>query len=104
MGRTVPHLSSPPALTVAWTDRLKNGTIAKLALRVAELYQQAKQAADLAPSGTESTAPFAFPEVRSFTEISRQCADKRPSHVGRQPVSRYQSCTLYCRCAVPAKY
>ncbi|BGP27682.1 pH-response regulator protein palA/rim20 [Rhodotorula toruloides] len=54
------------AQEVAWQkavmDRLKNGSVAKLALRVAEFYQQAKQAADVARFGTETTRSFPFPE------------------------------------------
>ncbi|BGP65975.1 hypothetical protein NBRC10512_007362 [Rhodotorula toruloides] len=63
------------AQEVAWQkavmDRLKNGSVAKLALRVAEFYQQAQQAANLARAGTGSSAPFPFPE-----DISRYLAVK----------------------------
>ncbi|BGP03504.1 pH-response regulator protein palA/rim20 [Rhodotorula toruloides] len=63
------------AQEVAWQkavmDRLKNGSVAKLALRVAEFYQQAKQAADGARAGTDFTAPFLFPE-----DVSRYLAVK----------------------------
>ena len=50
---------------VALADRLKNGTVAKVAMRVAELYAAARHAAELARTGSEGAQPFAFPEVRS---------------------------------------
>ncbi|GAA5824059.1 hypothetical protein JCM3770_004945, partial [Rhodotorula araucariae] len=54
------------AQEVAWQkavmDRLKNGTVAKVAMRVAELYAAAHEAAKLARAGSESSQPFAFPE------------------------------------------
>ncbi|BGP35397.1 pH-response regulator protein palA/rim20 [Rhodotorula toruloides] len=62
------------AQEVAWQkavmDRLRNGSVAKLALRVAEFYQQAKQAADGARAGADSTAAFLFPEdVRRYLAV-----------------------------------
>ncbi|BGP51757.1 pH-response regulator protein palA/rim20 [Rhodotorula kratochvilovae] len=63
------------AQEVAWQkavmDRLKNGTVAKVAMRVAELYAAAREAAELARAGSESAQPFAFPE-----EIIRYLAIK----------------------------
>ncbi|TNY20372.1 BRO1-like domain-containing protein [Rhodotorula diobovata] len=54
------------AQEVAWQkavmDRLKNGTVAKIAARVAELYALARGAAELARAGTADAQPFAFPE------------------------------------------
>ncbi|GAA6017786.1 hypothetical protein JCM10207_000501 [Rhodosporidiobolus poonsookiae] len=66
-------LSLAQAQEVAWQkavmDRLKNGTVAKLALKVAELYQQAKGAADRARSFDAQPHVFAFPDelVRFIT-------------------------------------
>ncbi|GAA5947758.1 hypothetical protein JCM3775_002946, partial [Rhodotorula graminis] len=54
------------AQEVAWQkavmDRLKNGTVAKVAMRVAELYAAARDAAELARAGSDNAQPFAFPE------------------------------------------
>ncbi|GAA5908503.1 hypothetical protein JCM8208_002648 [Rhodotorula glutinis] len=54
------------AQEVAWQkavmDRLKNGTVAKVAMRVAELYAAARDAAELARAGSDAAQPFAFPE------------------------------------------
>jgi hypothetical protein len=51
------------------TDKLKNGTIAKLSAKVSELYDEAAQSASQASQGGErQTWPlFMFPFVRSDT-------------------------------------
>ncbi|GAA5850405.1 hypothetical protein JCM9279_001404 [Rhodotorula babjevae] len=69
---SVPNLSAlrdmclAQAQEVAWQkavmDRLKNGTVAKVAMRVAELYAAARDAAELARAGSEDAQPYAFPE------------------------------------------
>ncbi|GJN94361.1 hypothetical protein Rhopal_007435-T1 [Rhodotorula paludigena] len=69
------------AQEVAWQkavmDRLKNGTVAKIALRVAELYQQARDSAESARNGTETSPPFAFPD-----EVLRYLAIKAAHFAG----------------------
>lgn len=52
----------------ARVDRLKNGTISKLALQVSEYYQSALQYAEQSSTPfPEVTSPISFPEVSSFS-------------------------------------
>lgn len=76
-------------------DRLKNGTVAKVAMRVAELYAAARDAAELARAGSEGAQPFAFPEVRSPVLLpwpagpAPSDADPDPSLARPQDILRY---------------